>query len=56
MTEYEREMLTVLCARISSEQDHAVFTQLVVELGALLERVNNHHARRTGFEGENTAT
>jgi hypothetical protein len=56
MTEHEREMVTKLCARISQEKSPAVFGQLLIELDALLEKLNNHRARRTGFEGESTAT
>ena len=56
MTEHERQMVTTLCARISEEMDPIVFTELLVELDALLEKLNNHQATRTGFEGENTAT
>lgn len=56
MTEHEREMVTALCARIADEQNPAVFTQLLIELDALLETLNNHQAKRSGFEGENMAT
>lgn len=45
MTEYEREKLKALCARIIDEQNPAIFTQLLVELDALLEQVNDHHAK-----------
>jgi hypothetical protein len=54
MTEHERQMLTALCSRISEEKNPVVFTQLLIELDALLETVNNH-AKSTGFEGENAA-
>jgi hypothetical protein len=57
MTEHEREMVTALCARIADEKNPVVFRQLLIELDALLEKLNNHHqATRTGFEGENMAT
>ena len=56
ITEHERQRLTILCARIIEEKNLAVFTQLLIELDALLDNLNNHQARRTGFEGENTAT
>ena len=56
MTEHERQRVTTLCARIIEEKNLAVFTQLLIELDALLEKLNNHQARRTGFEGETTAT
>ena len=56
MTEHERRMVTALCARISEEKNPVVFRQLLIELDALLENLNNHQTRRTGFEGENAAT
>jgi hypothetical protein len=56
MTQHERQMVTALCARISEEKNPFLFTQLLIELDALLEKLNNHHAKRTGFEGENVAT
>jgi hypothetical protein len=56
MTEHEREMVTALCARIADEKNPFVFRQLLIELDALLEKLNNHHAKRSGFEGENMAT
>jgi hypothetical protein len=56
MTQHERQMVTALCARISEEKNPVLFTQLLIELDALLEKVNNPKARRTGFEGEDMAT
>lgn len=56
MTEHEHRMVTALCARIADEQNPLVFTQLILELDALLEELNNHQPKRTGFEGENKAT
>jgi hypothetical protein len=56
MTEHERQAFTKLCARISEEKNCEVFTQLLIELEALLERLNNHEAKRSGFEGENMST
>jgi hypothetical protein len=56
MTEHERRAVTALCARIAGEKNPVVFRQLLFELGALLEKLNNHPARSTGFEGENMAT
>jgi len=56
MTEHEREMVTALCARIVDAKNPFVFRQLLIELDALLEKLNNHHAKRSGFEGENMAT
>ena len=56
MTEHEREMVTALCARIADEKNPLVFRQLLIELDALLENLNNHQAKRSGFEGENKAT
>jgi len=52
MTEREREMATALCARIADEKNPVVFRQLLIRLDALLEKLNSHQARRTGFEGE----
>jgi hypothetical protein len=53
MTEHERTILLALCARIVREENPAVFVELLIELEALLEGINNHHARNAGFEGEN---
>jgi hypothetical protein len=55
MTEHEREMLTKLCARITDEKNPAVFEDLLIELNALLEKVNNCRGEGTEFQGENTA-
>jgi hypothetical protein len=33
-----------------------MFRQLLIELDALLEDLNNHQAKRSGFEGESMAT
>jgi len=49
-------MITALCARIVDEKNPVVFGQLLIELDALLEKLNNPQAERTGFEGENMAT
>ena len=40
MTEPEREMVTTLCALISDEKDPHVFSELLVELEALLEKMS----------------
>ena len=56
MTDHERQMVKTLCTQISAEKDPAVFTELTHELDALLEKLNNHQVKHTGFEGENTAT
>ena len=56
MTEHERDPVTVLCARIADEKNPVVVRQLLIELDALLEKLNNHQAKRPGFEGENIAT
>lgn len=40
MTEPELEMVKALCARINEENDHKVFTELLLELEALLEKVS----------------
>lgn len=55
MTEHERQMVITLCAQISEEKNPAVFGQLLVELDGLLEKLNNHQARRSEFEIDNTA-
>jgi hypothetical protein len=56
MTGHERQMVIALCARIADEKNPVVFRQLLIELDALLEKLNVHQATRTGFEGENMAT
>jgi hypothetical protein len=56
MTAHEREMVTALCARIADEKNPVVFRQLLIELDALLGKLNNPQAKRSGFEGENMAT
>jgi len=56
MNEHEREMLTALCARIADEKNSIAFRQLLIELDALSENLNNHQAKRSGFEGENMST
>ena len=54
MREHERQMITALCARIVDEKNPVVFGQLLIELDALLEKLNNHETRHTGFEGDMT--
>jgi hypothetical protein len=39
MTEQEREMLMVLCARMCEEKDAVVLTELLSELNTLLDKV-----------------
>ena len=56
MTQHERQMVISLCARIADEKNPFVFSQLIIEMDALLEKLNNHQAKRSGFEGENMAT
>ena len=56
MTQYEHQMVKSLCARIVHEEDPYNFISLMIELNALLEKLHNHQARRTGFEGEDVAT
>jgi hypothetical protein len=56
MTQHERQMVTGLCARIADENNPVVFSQLLIELDALLERLNNHQPKLCGFEGESMAT
>lgn len=56
MTEHERRMVTALCARIVDAKNPVLFTQLIIELNAMLEKLNNPQAKRTGFEGDNLAT
>ena len=41
MTEHERQMVTALCTQISEEKNPLVFKQLLFELDALLETLNN---------------
>jgi hypothetical protein len=48
MTDLERQMVTSLCARISEEKDAVVFTQLVYELDALLEELEQSSGRAYG--------
>ena len=52
MTEHENKMLKTLCARISAEQDPIVFTNLLTELDAFLEKLATRKARSVGFESE----
>jgi hypothetical protein len=42
MTEHDHQMLTKLCARISNERDPYVFTELLVQLESLLEKMSMH--------------
>jgi hypothetical protein len=53
MTEHERKILLALCARIVDEKNSAVFVELLIELEALLEGMNNHHARHAWLERAN---
>lgn len=52
MTEHENQTLKDLCARINAEQDPIVFTDLLTELDALLEKLATRKARCVGFESE----
>ena len=52
MTENEREIVTALCARIADEKNPVVFRQLLVELDALLEKLNDHQATPTGLKAK----
>ena len=56
MTQHERQMVIGLCARIADETNPVVFSQLLIELDALLDRLNNHQAKLSGFEGDSMAT
>jgi hypothetical protein len=57
MTQHERQRVMHLCARIADEKNPVVFSQLLIELDALLETLlNNHQVKLSGFEGENMAT
>ena len=56
MTQHERRAVTALCALIASAENPVVFIELIIELDALLQELNNHQVKRTGFEGEGTAT
>jgi hypothetical protein len=49
-------MVTVLCARLVEEKNPFLFKELLIELDALLEKLTNQQAKRSGFEGENMAT
>lgn len=49
MTEHERETVTKLCARIVNEENPVVFRQRLIELSALLDGLNNHPGKRTGW-------
>ena len=42
MTELERETFTKLCGRISEEKNAQVFSELVNELEAFLEKLSVH--------------
>jgi len=55
MTNHERQRVMALCALIAGEKNTVVFRELIIELGALLEELNNHQEKRTGFEGESMA-
>jgi hypothetical protein len=37
MTDYERQSVTALCARVVEERDSAVFLELLIELETLLD-------------------
>lgn len=39
MTEHEHEMVKTLCARVRDENDPVVFSELVIELNVLLDKV-----------------
>ena len=56
MTNRERQRVMALCALIAGEKNPVVFRELIIELGAVLEELNNHQEKRTGFEGESMAT
>lgn len=56
MTGPDRQMVRTLCVRIVDEENPVVFGQLLIELDALLEKMNHQQVGRTGFEGENTST
>lgn len=52
MTQHESEMVKTLCARVRDEQDPIVFTELLTELDALLEKLGTRKARCVGFESK----
>jgi hypothetical protein len=56
MTNHERQRVMALCALIAGEKNTVVFNELIIELDTLLQELNNHQAKRTGFEGGNMAT
>jgi hypothetical protein len=39
MTEHENEMVKTLCARINEEKDAKTFSELVIQLNLLLDKV-----------------
>ena len=39
MTEHETEIVKTLCARVNEEEDAKVFSELVIELNHLLDKV-----------------
>ena len=41
MTENERQAVTDLCTRIAAEINPVVFSQLLIDLNALLEKLDN---------------
>ena len=49
MTEHESEMVKTLCARIRDEQDPILFTELLTELDALLEKLATRKGQCVGF-------
>jgi hypothetical protein len=44
------------CGQSTDENNPVAFRQLLIELDELLEKLNNRQAKRSGFEGDNTAT
>ena len=39
MTDHENEMVKTLCARVNEEKDPKAFSELVIELNVLLDKV-----------------
>jgi hypothetical protein len=56
MNEHAHEMLTSLCTRIVDETNPVIFRQLLIELDALLEKLNNNRGKRSGFEDEKSSS
>lgn len=56
LTPHDDERVTSLCERIVEEKNPVVFRQLLIELDALLEKLNDQQTNRSGREGDSLAT